>query len=294
MVRIGAGVGAGAAADSVPVPAAVVLHAISPAFQGPVDSVTAAADGRFRLRAPLDTGATYLVTAHWDGVAYFARPLTAAEARAGAVVIVAVADTSAAQPVSLITRHLVIGAPEEPGLRQVMEVIGLRNPGPATRSAPDSVAAAYSFPLPAGATDLVGVEGDFSLRSVRLADGRLDILAPIPPGESRLLLTYHLEGGSSALRLESPVDTVEVWLEETDARVEGPGVRRLPVEESAGAVLAGWGAQGLRAGSTVILRFPGAAAPAASRWFLPALVGIVGLGLLVATVRALARRKPAP
>lgn len=283
VVRVGA-------ADSVPVPAAVVLHAISPGFQGPVDSLTAPADGRFRLRAPLDTGATYLVTAHWDGVAYFARPVTAAEAREGAVVIVAVADTSAAQPVSLVTRHLVIGSPEEPGLRQVMEVIGLRNPGPATRSAPDSVGAAYSFPLPAGATDLVGAEGDFSLLSVRLVDGRLEILAPIPPGESRLLVTYHLEGGSSALSLESPVDTVEVYLEEPEARVEGPGIRRLPMEQE-GALLAAWGAEGVPAGSAVILRFPGAASPG-SRWLLPALVAIVAIGLTVATMRALARGKP--
>jgi hypothetical protein len=276
------------------VPAAVVLHAITPERQGPVDSLTAGADGRFRLHAPLDTAATYLVTAQWDGVAYFARPLTAAEVREGAVVIVAVADTSSAQPVALLTRHLVVAAPEEPGLRQVMEVIALRNPGPATRSAPDSLAAAYSLPLPAGATDLTGVEGDFSLRAVRLADGRLDILAPIPPGESRLLITYHLEGGSSALRFDTPADSIEVWLEEAAARVEGPGLRRLPVEDvGGGAVLAGWGAVGLPAGTAVILRFPGSATPG-SRWLLPALVAIVGIGLALATARALAHRKPAP
>jgi hypothetical protein len=253
------------------VPAAVVLHAITPERQGPVDSLTAGADGRFRLHAPLDTAATYLVTAQWDGVAYFARPLTAAEVREGAVVIVAVADTSSAQPVALLTRHLVVAAPEEPGLRQV-----------------------YSLPLPAGATDLTGVEGDFSLRAVRLADGRLDILAPIPPGESRLLVTYHLEGGSSALRFDTPADSIEVWLEEAAARVEGPGLRRLPVEDvGGGAVLAGWGAVGLPAGTAVILRFPGSATPG-SRWLLPALVAIVGIGLALATARALAHRKPAP
>jgi hypothetical protein len=277
-----------AGADSLPVAAGVVLHRVSRDVQGPLDSTAAGPDGRFAFRALLDTTAVYLVSAHWGGVAYFARPVTAAEAARGADVTVVVADTSSVQPVRVTERHLVIGAPEEGITRQVIEVIRLRNPGPASRVAPDSVAPAFALPLPSGAAELLAAEGDFSGSAIRLEGGRLEILAPIPPGDAQLLLTYHLDAERRAeLRFDGPVDSVEVLMEEPGASAEAEGFRR-SAERAGGEPLAGWTGRA-EAGALLVLRFPGGPATV-PRWLLPAFVVLLGLGLAYATVRALARR----
>src|SRR3954467_9123507 len=63
-------------ADTVPVPGArVVLHRVGRDAQGPLDSVTADASGRFRFRFRADTGALYLLSARWGDVEYFAPPV---------------------------------------------------------------------------------------------------------------------------------------------------------------------------------------------------------------------------
>ncbi|HSE26847.1 MAG TPA: hypothetical protein VLA95_01360 [Gemmatimonadales bacterium] len=279
------------AADSLPVATDVVLHRVSREAQGPVDSVRSGPDGRFALRAPLDSTAVYLVSAQWAGVAYFARPVPAAEARRGAAVTVTVADSSSAQPVHVIGRHLVVGAPEEGITRQVIEVIRLRNPGPASRVAPDSLSPSFVLPLPAGAVELIAAEGDFSGRAVELRDGRLEITAPIPPGDAQMLVTYHLDAeGDAALAFTSAVDSVEVLLEEPGATAEAPWLRRSPADPAGGAELAGWTGRA-DAGASLVLRMPRGPARAPA-WLLPVLVVLLGAGLALATGRALARRRP--
>jgi hypothetical protein len=278
------------AADSLPVVAEVVLHRVSRAAQGPVDSVRSGPDGRFVLRAPLDTTAIYLVSAHWAGVAYFARPVPAAEARRGAELTLAVADSSSAQPVRMTGRHLVISAPEEGSTRQVIEVIRLQNPGPASRVAPDSLSPSLVLPLPVGAVELITAEGDFSGSAVALRDGRLEIVAPIPPGDAQLLVTYHLDAeGETVLAFDAEVDSVEVLLEEPGASARAPWLRRSPDDPAAEMQLAGWTGRA-EPGATLVLEFPRAAARAPA-WLLPALVVLLGVGLSLATARALARRR---
>lgn len=278
------------AADSLPVATDVVLHRVSRAAQGPVDSVRTGPDGRFALRAALDTTAIYLISAQWAGVAYFARPVPAGEARRGAEVTLTVSDSSSAQPVRTTGRHLVIAAPEEGITRQVIEVIRLRNPGPASRVAPDSLSPAFVVPLPAGAVELIGAEGDFSGRAVELHDGRLEIVAPIPPGDAQLLVTYHLDAeGDASLTFDTAVDSVEVLLEEPGARAEAAWLRRAPDDPAAELQLTGWTGRA-EPGATLVIRFPRGPGTIPA-WFLPALVGLLGAGLAFATVRALARRR---
>jgi hypothetical protein len=291
--RVGGRVVLVGAGDSLPVAAAVVLHRVSRTEQGPVDSLRTGADGRFAFRAALDTAGIYLVSAHWAGVAYFGRPVPAAEARRGAEVTVAVADSSSAQPVRVTSRHLVIGAPEEGITRQVIEVIRLRNPGPASRVAPDTISPALSLPLPAGAAELVSAEGDFSGPAVELRAGRLEIIAPIPPGDAQFLVTYHLDAeGDAALRFDSGVDSLEVLLEETDASVKADWLRPSPPDPAAPVRLAGWTGRAAP-GAILVLRFPRGPSRV-PRWLLPALVLLLGASLVLATARALARRHPGP
>ncbi len=279
------------AADSLPVAADVVLHRVSREAQGPVDSVRTGADGRFALRAPLDTTAVYLVSAQWAGVAYFARPVPWAEARRGAELTLRVSASSSVQPVRMTERHLVVGAPEGGVNREVIEVIRLRNPGPASRVAPDSLSPSFTVPLPAGAVDLVAAEGDFSGSAVELREGRLEIVAPIPPGDAQLLVTYHLDAAREAtLRFDAAVDSVEILLEEAGASAVAPWLRRSPDDPSGGMQLAGWTGRA-EPGATLVLRCPRGPGRVPA-WLLPALVVLLGVGLSLATARALARRRP--
>ena len=73
-----------AGADTVAVRgAAVVLHRVGRAAQGPVDTTVADAAGRFRLRFTPDTSAAWLLSARFAGIEYFSAPITAEAWRDG-------------------------------------------------------------------------------------------------------------------------------------------------------------------------------------------------------------------
>jgi len=225
--RVGGTVSRLAGGDTVPLPGArVVLHALTAAHQGPVDSVLADPSGHFEFRVKPDTAALLLTSSRHDGIEYFSRPArAAAAARPDTGLVILVADTSSSAPVTLAGRYLMIGRPEQGGRRGALDLLVLQNRGDETRVARDSSVPAWSMPLPNGIEDFTPGESEFSAAAVGYHADSLTISAPLSPGDRQLMVTYTLPRGVKHLKVPfaAATDSVVFLLEEPTARVVTPG-----------------------------------------------------------------------
>jgi len=215
-----------AGGDTLPLPGArVVLHALTAAHQGPVDSTLSGANGRFAFRVKPDTAVLLLTSSRYDGIEYFSRPARASAARPDTGLVILVADTSSSAPVTLAGRYLMIGRPEQGGRRGALDLIVLQNRGDATRVAPDSISPTWTMPLPKGIEDLTPGESEFSAAAVGHHGDSLTISAPLSPGDRQLMVTYTLPRGVKDLKVPfaTATDSVVFLLEERTARVVTPG-----------------------------------------------------------------------
>lgn len=283
------------ASDTVPAGAAgVVLHRIGRDRQGPLDSVTADAAGRFRFRFPADTAALYILTSRHHGVQYFSEPVHTNPARPDTALVLAVHDTSSRQPVSLAARNIVVSAPEADGTRSVVELLALRNEGPLTRVPAESAEAAWMWRIPRGVAGFAADAGELSAGAIDLHGDSVLVLAALPPGLREITVEYLLPGRQAAARF--PFD-------------EGAEAVNLLVEERAAAVTL---PAGLRPDSATVIeerkfrRWTGAVAAGemivatlpvpgrAGRGALTALIVLLALALTAGALRVLrgGRRRP--
>lgn len=224
--RVGGMVGRLAAGDTLPLGGTrVVLHLLTAARQGPVDSVLSDAAGRFRFSVKADTSALLLASSRYDGIEYFSRPARATAQRADTGLLVLVADTSSGAPVSLAERYLMIGRPEQGGRRGALDLIVLQNRGDLTRVARDSTSPVWTMPLPAGIENFTPGESEFSAAAVGHKGDSLTISAPLSPGDRQLMVTYTLPRGTRNVKVPfaAATDSVVLLLEESTARVVSPG-----------------------------------------------------------------------
>jgi len=215
-----------AAHDTLPLPGArVVLHALTAARQGPVDSVLADASGHFEFRVKADTATLLLTSSRHDGIEYFSRPARATAGRPDTGLVILVADTSSSAPVRLAGRYLMIGRPEQAGRRGALDLIVLQNRGTTTRVARDSTMPVWTMPLPKGIEDFTPGESEFSAAAVGHHGDSLTISAPLSPGDRQLMVTYTLPRGARSVKVPfaSATDSVVFLLEEPTARVVTPG-----------------------------------------------------------------------
>lgn len=286
--------------DTLPVPGIVVtLHKVSQVGSGPLDSVRADRGGRFRFSVRRVTGATYLVSARYAGVAYFSAPL-GSDPRLDTAINLLVADTSsgAGAPVALEARHIVIEKPAPDGTRRVTDLLVLDNPGPDTRVAPDTIRPAWGTRLPRGVLDPAPGDGDFSPEAVLFRNDSVLVFAPISLGEAQMVVQYTLpaDAGVVGFPIEDSIGSLNVLTEEGGARVSGPGLRPGAAEQLDGRDFLRWGGTGVR-GSMISVRLGGGAA--APGWILPALIVLLAAGLGAVALRLRrpvvpAARAPAP
>ena len=276
-------------ADTVPVTGArVVLHRVTQAEQGPVDSMPSGADGGFRFALARDTTALYLLSARYQGIEYFSLPLDRDGAREAGPVTLVVHDTSSRAPVAVSTRHVVIPRAGDDGTREVLDLVLLTNAGRETRVAPDSLGASWSGPLPAGSEGLELGESDVSPDAVIRRNDSVIVSAPISPGEKQLAFQYHLPGGGQALDLPVGAERValNVLLEEPGATASGPGLAKADSQALEGRSFGRWSGD-VPAGAVVRITLPG---PRGSRPVIAVLVAVLALALLVAAWRILPAR----
>jgi hypothetical protein len=170
-----------------------VLHALTAARDGPIDSVRTDSRGEYAFRiAQADTAATYLVSVRHDGIAYFA-PAFHANGPRLRLPLVSVYDTSSvAPPVRFAERHVVIRPPSGDGSRQALELLVLENDGTRTRvAAPDRPV--WRGRIAGGAVEAEVRASDFSEEAVTVGDdGTVTVTGPVPPGQRQVLVQYVL------------------------------------------------------------------------------------------------------
>jgi hypothetical protein len=279
--------------DTLAVPGVqVVLHQVGRGRQGPLDSSMSGRHGEFRFRFRADTSAVYLLSAGWAGIEYFSTPVRTEPARPDTGLLLVVSDTSSTAPVTVVSRHIVIGKPRRDGIRAVLEIVVLQNEGPHTRVGGDSLHPAWTARLPSRAFGFQPGEGDVSADALTFKDDAVQLLAPIAPGEKQLLYTYQLPSGPGTVRipLAERVGAMNILLEEFDRRVTGGGITRGDSQAIEGRSFRQWSGVG-PAGSVIAIDFPSLG----TRWVLPTLVIGFAASLAWVALRVFAgRRQPIP
>lgn len=237
----------------------VVLHEVTPAGGGAVDSARTDRAGRYRLQAAgQDTTAGFLVSASFGGIAYFSEPLRFPAVRVDTAPALAVYDTSSTSPtIALAQRLLVVRDREPDGSRRVIELLILANAGRETRIAPDTTRPVWFGRLPQGALQFEVGDSDMSERAVLRHGDTVLVVAPIPPGERQLLVSYVLPGSARELVIpfDHAVQRVNVMLEDTTATIEGAALTLRGFDELENLIVRRFGGENLPAGSTVVVRF---------------------------------------
>jgi len=268
--------------DSVGAPATrVVLHHIGHVDQGPIDSQLTDSQGRFRFRFRADTAAMFLLSARYEGIEYFSSPLDQDAASA---------DTASSAPVSLQARYLVIRRAAADGSRPVLDLLILANRGWLTRVGRDSADPSWQGSIPRGiAAPRVG-ETDFSADAILLRNDSVLVFAPIAPGEKQIALEYTLPAGTPiSIPFRDSVPT-NILTQEDSVRIQGGTMAAADSQMIEGERFHRW-AGVFKAGEVARISLGrGSGGGQLPGWVLPALVAVVGLGLLLAVVRFRPRR----
>ena len=272
----------------------VVLHQVSMGGGGqPIDSTRTDARGVYTLtlRRP-DSSSIYVVSSWHGGIAYFSEPIRAHGAETTARLSpLYVYDTSSTGPVVRIARRLVtVAKRKQDGTREVLELVELENPGPATRVAPDTLRPTWAGSLPPVAIQFQVGQGDVSPQAVTRRRDSVAVYGPLPPRERKQLsYTYVLPATvrSVSLPIDQGTEEVDLLLEDTVAVVTTPHLDSLPVEDIAGRRFARYRTPPLAAGTTLAIAFP--ARGFGPEALIPFVVGVAALALAIGFWVALRR-----
>jgi len=275
----------------------VVLHRVTMTAQGPIDSARLDPRGRYRLRiGAVDSVATYLVSVFHDGVAYFSQPITAGHFPRSAIDTLRVFDTTTVGPPLTVRRRLLsVAAPKPDGSRDVLELQELENPGDKTRIAADTLHPVWTGVLPAGALQFSVGQGDFSSEAVARHADTVALFGAVQPGGARqLAYNYLLAGGVRTwmLPVDHPLEKILILLEDTTARVTGPGLRALGVRPIEGRHFVEYEIDDVRTGALIAIEFP--RGPFRVESLIPFIAAALGLLLALGFWWALRRPAKAP
>lgn len=272
----------------------VTLHRVGPDTAGPIDSARTDAQGRFHFtyHRTGSSEAIYFVSSMYDGIAYFSQPLKTALVSGDDGEITVFDTTSAAVPMTVRGRHLIVSAPGTDGARTVIEVFEISNDTSVTRITPGSAdRPTWTSILPAGTQHFQPGQGDVAADAITAADGRVEVFAPFAPGIKQLTYQYMLPSGAFPLHLplERQTSVLELLVEEPTATVRVAGVREVNPVSVQGRTFRRFMGQDLPSSAVVDIAPPAMGGDARSLYFT-LLLGAVGAAMLVALARAYSRR----
>lgn len=282
------------AAGEVPVPGVMVtLHRVGPDRSGPLDSARTDAAGRyaFRYRTSGAEDAIYFVSASYGGIAYFGTPLRTARVTGDDALITVFDTTSAAIPLKVRGRHLMVSRSDASDRREVLEVFELSNDSTVTRVGARGDSATFRVVLPEGATAFAGGQGDVPPEAIALVDGRAEVYAPIAPGLKQLSFSYTLprESFPLAMPVGMTTDVLEVLLEDSTGTVEGARLERQGPVESSGRRFVRWLGDSVPGSQVLRVSFPSAPRNPRIPQFVVVAAGLAALMLFA--LRTVARRR---
>jgi hypothetical protein len=132
--------------------------------------------------------------------------------------------------------------------------------------------------------------GDFSPDAFVARGDSAQLYAPIAPGEKQIIFSYTLPAGLTRFRLPlgDSIPQLNILLEETRATIAGGAVAAADTQTIEGRHFRRWTGS-VSQGDRIELDF----GRDLSRWYLPGLLGVLGLGFLTATVVLVRRRRVA-
>jgi hypothetical protein len=273
----------------------VTLHRVGQDSAGPLDSLRTGANGRysFRYRPFGGDDAIYFVSASHDGIAYFSPPLRRAVVSGEDAEITVFDTTSAAFPLTVQGRHLIVSAADAAGARTVIEVFELSNDSARTLvgGGRDGERPTWSTALPAGAENFRVGQGDVPADAVTLDAGRALVYAPFAPGLKQLSFSYSLPGKRFPLSvtLPHPAAVLEVLVEEPTADATGAQLSEVDPVSVDGRTFKRFLAQDAPANGVMRVEVAGTDAPDRAPALI-AVLALVGAGMLAALARAFSRR----
>ncbi len=273
---------------------AVVLHRVSAAFSGAVDTVPVDAAGAFELRLPATPGAegdVFFASTWYDEVLYFGDAMTGEFAPDSTYVIRAypAAPAETVPRPAVAVRNLILeraGAGAGAGAGSgwtATDVFQVRNETDATVVSSEH-GAAWSHPLPGGATDLRTEGGGLSEVSATLARGRVEVSEPVPPGSSVFFFRYRIPSGDFDVPMEGTTGSMELLVPAGGPETDVEGLAPAGEAELEGVSYRRFAGRGLAPGvATVRARSP---ADGLSGARLVAVLAAVALGAAGTVVAA--------
>lgn len=291
-----AGDSVGPAAD-----AWVTIHRVGPDSAGPIDSVRTDAAGRyaFRYRTWGSERAVYFVSVSYRGIAYFSQPLQKSNVEGDDAEITVFDTTSARVPLTVRGRHVIVLAPKAGAeRREVVEVYELSNDTTVTgisgaAAKGKGVTPTWTAVVPADAREFRVGEGDVAPDAVRLADGRVELFAPLAPGLKQISFAYTLPAAAFPLRvpLEQPTSVLEVLVEGQAGAASGARLREVNPVMQDGHAFRRFLAQDAPAAAVASVSFPALATAGSRSAYVAVVVALAGALMLVALAFAQRRRR---
>jgi hypothetical protein len=255
------------------------------------------ADGRYQFRYTRTgrSDAVYFVSASYDGIAYFSRPLTTPHVSGDDAAIVVFDTTSVHFPLAIKGRHVVISSPNVDGSREVVEAYEIANESDRTLISPDDAHPSWTAPLPAGVTSVQVGESDISPAAVTASGGRVLVTAPFAPGLKQLSFSYRVPQSSFPLRVpvEQGATVLEVLLEEPKATAQGSSLKAVAPAAIEGRVFRRFLGADATAGSSVEVTVPTIQTAASARLYREiaiALAALMAAAFIAWVARARRRR----
>lgn len=224
----------------------VVLHRVTPAEAGPVDSVQVGPGGRFTLELPgmpvPGSGEILFASARYEGILYFGPPITE-PAQLDSVYRLDMYASRAAPvgglPFPVSVRNLFIET--GPMGWQVTDLFEIRNDSSVTWVQGEGGGPVWRYPLPPGALSPRVGQSDLAEDAVRFEGGALSVYSPVPPGERLYVIQYDLESLEFSLPLPGRSEIVELLVREPAPALVLEGLRRdQPVQLEADAIYSRW------------------------------------------------------
>ena len=242
----------------------VTLHRVAPDRSGAVDSVRTDAAGQYKIRYQriASDGAIYFAAAVYRGIAYFSAPLQGAQVSGEAGEITVFETTSNAVDFHVQGHHVVVSAPRPDGTRALVEVWELSNDTTVTVVGRDSTTAVWSAPLPRGATNVSGGQGDVAPDAIVQRGDRAALIAAFGPGVKQITYSYGLPASAFpfTLPIERPTSVLEVLLEEPAAQLTSGALRAMDAATTQGRTFKRFLGQDVATGTSVRISVPASTA----------------------------------